>query len=72
MSTAEQDVETKKKSSVTADGKRVLGAKWVFKIKRAADGSVQKYKARWVVRGFEQVEGSDYADTFASDIKPMS
>lgn len=62
----------KKKSSVTADGKRVLRGKWVFKIKRAADGSVQKYKARWVVRGFEQVEGSDYAETFASVVKPMS
>ena len=62
----------KKKSSVTADGKRVLRGKWVFKIKRAADGSVQKYKARWVVRGFEQVEGSDYAETFAAVVKPMS
>jgi hypothetical protein len=62
----------KKKSSVTTDGKRVLRGKWVFKIKRAADGSVQKYKARWVVRGFEQVEGSDYAETFASIVKPMS
>lgn len=62
----------KKKSSVTADGKRVLRGKWVFKIKRAADGSVQKYKARWVVRGFEQIEGSDYAETFAAVVKPMS
>jgi len=62
----------KKRSSVTADGKRVLRGKWIFKIKRAADGSVQKYKARWVVRGFEQVEGNDYAETFASVVKPMS
>lgn len=62
----------KKRSSVSSDGKRVLRGKWVFKIKRAADGSVQKYKARWVVRGFEQVEGSDYAETFAAVVKPMS
>jgi hypothetical protein len=39
----------KKKALVTADGKRVLRSKWVFKFKRAADGSVQNYKARWVV-----------------------
>jgi hypothetical protein len=39
----------KKKALVTADGKRVLRGKWVFKFKRAADGSVQNYKARWVV-----------------------
>lgn len=57
---------------MTADGKRVLRGEWVFKIKRVADGSVQKYKARWVVRGFEQVKGSDYAETFAAVVKPMS
>lgn len=62
----------KKRSSVTASGKHILRGRWVFKIKRAADGSVQKYKARWVVRGFEQVEGSDYAETFAAVVKPMS
>lgn len=53
-------------------GMHVLRGKWVFKIKRGPDGSVQKYKARWVVRGFEQREGSDYNDTFATVVKPMS
>lgn len=60
------------RSSVTAKGKHVLRGKWVYKVKRAADGSVQKYKTRWVVHGFEQVEGSDYAETFAAVVKPMS
>lgn len=62
----------KKRSEVVAGGKHVLRGKWVFKIKRGPDGSVQKYKARWVVRGFEQVEGSDFNETFAAVVKPMS
>lgn len=60
----------KKRSEL--NGKRVLRGRWVFKIKRGPDGSIQKYKARWVVRGFEQEQGSDYTDTFASVVKPMS
>jgi hypothetical protein len=54
------------------NGRRVLRGKWVFKLKRGPDGSIQKYKARWVVRGFEQEEGTDYTDTFAAVVKPMS
>jgi hypothetical protein len=60
----------KKRSEL--NGKKVLRGKWVFKIKRGPDGLIQKYKARWVVRGFEQEQGSDYTDTFASVVKPMS
>ena len=33
-------------------GKSVLTSKWIYKIKHAADGSVEKYKARFVARGF--------------------
>ena len=38
------------------DGKSVVTCKWVYKIKHAADGSIQKYKERLVVRGFFQKE----------------
>ena len=47
------------------EGKSVVGLRWIYKVKQAADGSVEKYKARFVARGFSQIEGIDYEDTFA-------
>jgi hypothetical protein len=46
-------------------GKSVVTFKCIYKIKHATDGSVKKYKARFVARGFSQVEGIDYEETFA-------
>jgi hypothetical protein len=45
--------------------KDVVSSKWLFKIKHAADGSIEKYKARFVAHGFSQKEGIDYEETFA-------
>jgi hypothetical protein len=45
--------------------KDVVSSKWLFKIKHAADRSIEKYKARFVARGFYQKEGIDYEETFA-------
>jgi hypothetical protein len=39
--------------------------KWVFKMKTKSDGSVERYKARLVARGFQQTQGLDYDETFA-------
>jgi hypothetical protein len=46
------------------EGKSVMTSKWICKIKNAADGSVEKYKARFVARGFSQEEGVEYDETF--------
>ena len=43
----------------------MVSSKWLFKIKHAADGSIEKYKARFVARGFSQKEGIDYEETFS-------
>ena len=53
-------------------GRKVLTGKWVYRAKRGINGEVVKYKARWCVRGFEQVEGLDYHETFSAVVKPMS
>jgi len=54
------------------ENRRVLRGKWVYKLKRGPQGEITHYKARWVVRGFEQEEGVDYNETYASVVKPMS
>jgi hypothetical protein len=47
------------------DGIKVLGAQWVFTIKRLADGSIDKFCARYVAKGFNQTMGSDCNETYA-------
>eukprot|EP00253_Pinus_taeda_P023139 PITA_23139 len=47
------------------EGKSMVGSRWIYKVKQAADGSVEKYKARFVARGFSQIEGINYEETFA-------
>lgn len=48
------------------EGKSVVTSRWLYKIKYAVDGSIEKYKARFVARGFSQIEGVDYGETSLS------
>ena len=43
----------------------MVGCRWIYKVKRATDESVEKYKAHFVTKGFSQEEGIDYKETFA-------
>ncbi|CAM8902262.1 unnamed protein product [Rhodiola kirilowii] len=47
------------------EGKTLVDCKWVYKLKFKSDGTLERYKAMLVARGFTQVEGLDYHDTFA-------
>ncbi|PLW23871.1 hypothetical protein PCASD_14694 [Puccinia coronata f. sp. avenae] len=46
-------------------GSKALGARWVFTIKRKTDGSIDKFRARYVAKGFNQVMGTDCNETYA-------
>jgi hypothetical protein len=53
-------------------GSNVVTGKWVFTHKLRADGTLDRYKARWVLRGFTQRPEVNYDETFSSVVKPVT
>jgi hypothetical protein len=50
----------------------IVACKWVFRIKRKANGTIERYKARLVAKGFHQRPRIDFVETYSPVVKPIT
>ena len=50
----------------------IVHSKWIFRTKYKADGTLDRYKAKLLAKGFQQTPGVDFFDTFSPVLKPST
>ncbi|GAA0157872.1 transmembrane signal receptor [Lithospermum erythrorhizon] len=53
-------------------GKKPIGWRWIYKVKCKADGTIDKYKVRLVIKGYNQLEGINYYESFSLVAKTVT
>jgi hypothetical protein len=53
-------------------GVNLIDSRWVYKVKRKADSTVDRVKARLIAKGYKQRYGIDYLETYSHVVKPAT